>query len=75
MSFTIFGTGGRGMGVKVARNIFFLLLTYLRSVLIFIKQYSDSMCFLPFLAENYELYLLMFYLCEIDVRIPTSWSS
>ena len=35
---------GKGEGVKVTKYLF-LTLTYLRSVLIFIKQYSDSMCF------------------------------
>ena len=54
MSYTTFGTLGRG--VKV--TLFLLLLTDLRSVLIFIKQYSDSMCILPFSAENYESYLI-----------------
>ena len=41
MSYTTFGTWGRGM--KVTRNYCFL--TYLGLVLIIIKQYSDSMCF------------------------------
>ena len=37
----VFGEGG----MKVTRYKNVILLTYLRSVLIFIKQYSDSMCF------------------------------
>ena len=45
--------------MKVTRN--FILLTYLRSVFIFIKQYSDFMCFLLFVAENYESYLIYDY--------------
>ena len=36
--------GGR-RGVKVTRYYNIILLTYLRSELIFIKQYRDSMCF------------------------------
>ena len=36
----------------------FFLLPYLRSVLIFIKQYSDSMCFSSILAEKYESYII-----------------
>ena len=35
-----------------------ILFTYLRSTLIFIKQYSDSMCFSSILAWNYESYLI-----------------
>ena len=56
MSYMTFGTWGRGM--KVTQNYFFQVLTYLCSVLIFIKQYSDSMCFSSILAENYESYLI-----------------
>ena len=58
MSFTTFGTWGRGM--KVTRYSTVILLTYLRSVLhvIFNKQYSDYICFLQFLAENYKSYLI-----------------
>ena len=44
MSYTTIGTWGRGM--KVTRYQKAILLTYLLSVLIPIKQYSD----LPFLA-------------------------
>ena len=52
--------------------IFFLLLTYWRSVFIFIKQYSDSMCFSSILAENYESYLIY----GKKMMHPTSfWSS
>ena len=43
MSFTTFDTLGSGM--KVTRNDFFFNSTYLRSVLIFIKQYIDFMSF------------------------------
>ena len=49
--------GKEGEGEKIFfKNV--ILLTYVRSVLLFIKQYSDSMCFSPFLAENYESYLI-----------------
>ena len=42
---------GKG-GMKLTRNKYFLLLTYLRSVLVFITQYSNSMFFSSILAEN-----------------------
>ena len=44
MSYTTFGTRGEGgdEGDKISKCH---TLTYLRSVLISIKQYSDSMCF------------------------------
>ena len=68
MSYTTFGTWGRGMKVTRYQNV--ILLTYLRSVLIFIKQYSDSMSF----SSIFSLKLrLIPYLCEIDVRTPTSF--
>ena len=38
--------------------IFFKLLNYLRSVLIFIKHNSDPMCFSSILAQNYESYII-----------------
>ena len=37
-----------GKGIKVIRNQLFLLLTYMCSILIYIKHYSGPMCFLPF---------------------------
>ena len=43
MPYTTFGTWGGGMKVTRYENV--ILLTNLRSVLIFIEQYSDSMCF------------------------------
>ena len=64
-----FGTFGRGN----EDDKIFLLLTYLRSVLIFIKHYSDSMCLSSSLSSQLRI---ISYLCEIDVRTPTSfWSS
>ena len=62
------GGGWRWQDIKM---LYFL--TYLRSVLIFIKQYSDYMCF----SSIFSLQLwIVPYLCEIDVRTPTSfWSS
>ena len=63
MSYISFGTWGRGdEGDKILKCY---TLTYLRSVSIFIKQYSDSMCFssiFSFKLRNIP------YLCEIDVR-------
>ena len=47
----VLGEGGEG-----DTNICVLLLIYLRTVLIFIKQYSGSMCFSSILAESYESY-------------------
>ena len=56
----VFGEGG--MKVTSYQNV--IRLTYLRSVLIFIKQYSDSMCF----SSIFSLKLRIIpYLCEIDV--------
>ena len=70
-SYTIYSPWGRGM--KVTRNLKKILLTYLRSVLIFIKQYTDSMSFSSIFSWKLRI---IPYLCEIDVRIPTSfWSS
>ena len=53
--FWFLGKGDEGY----TKLLLFLLLTYLCSVFIFIKQYSDSLCFVPFLAENYESYALL----------------
>ena len=64
--------------MKVTRNKYiyiyiYLLLSYLLSVLIFIKQYSNSMWFSSIFS--WKLWIIP-YLCEIDVRTPTSfWSS
>ena len=56
MSYTTFGTVGRGdEGDKILKCY---TCDFLRSVLIFIKQYSDSMCCSSIVAENYELYLI-----------------
>ena len=64
----VLGEGGLGKGVEVTRNIYFLLLTYLRPVLIFIKQYSNSMCFSSIFSWKLRI---IHYLCEIDVHTPT----
>ena len=54
-------------GVKVTRNYVFSFELLIHLVLIFIKQYSDSMFFLPFFAAKLRI---IPYLCEIDVRSP-----
>ena len=41
----VLGEGGGGGGEGDTKLFFFLLLTYLRPVLIFINPYSDSMSF------------------------------
>ena len=65
MSYTTFGTWEGGWRWQDIH-------THLRSVLIFIKQYSDSMCF----SSIFSLKLRIIpYLCEIDVRTPTSFLS
>ena len=51
---------------------FFLLLTYLRSVLKFIKQYNDSMCFSSIFSWKLRI---IPYLFEIDIRTPISFLS
>ena len=63
----VLGEGG-GEGDKILKCYIFL-----RSLLIFIEQYSDSMCF----SSIFSLKLRIIpYLCEIDVRTPTFfWSS
>ena len=54
-------------GMKVTRYQNIILLTYLYSVLIFFKQYSNSMRF----SSIFSLKLRIIpYLCEIDVRTP-----
>ena len=56
MSCMTFCTWGRGMKVTIYQND--ILFTYLCSVLIFIKKYSNSIVlFFQFLAKNYESYL------------------
>ena len=63
---------GKGR-MMMTRYLNVLLLTYLRSVFIFIKQYSDSMCFASIVSLKLRI---IPYLCEKDVRTPTSfWSS
>ena len=54
MSYTTFGTWGKGDKGETILKYF--LLTFLRSVLIFIKQCSDPMCFPSILAEKCKLY-------------------
>ena len=73
MSYATFGTCGRGDKDEKILKCYSFKFTYLRSVLIFIKQYSDSMCF----SFIFSLKLRIIpYLCEIDVRNLTSfWSS
>ena len=71
MSYTTFGIWGRGdEGDNILKCYTFDLLC---SVLLFIKQYSDSMCF----SSIFSLKLRIIpYLCEMDLRTPTSfWSS
>ena len=46
--------------------------SYSRSALIFLKQYSDAMCFPSICSWGLRI---VPYLCEIDVRTPTSLSS
>ena len=69
--FWYLGKGGGGEGDKILKcyNTFDLFALSI----IFIKQYSDSMCFSS--ISSLKLRIIP-YLCEIDVRTPTSfWSS
>ena len=52
----IFVLGGRGD--KGEKYLIILLLTYLHTVIIFIIQYSDFMCFSSILAENYKAHFI-----------------
>ena len=69
--FWYLGKGG-GEGDKILKCYTFDFLSYLRSVLIFIKQYNDSMCFSTIYSLKFRI---IPYLCEIDIRTPTSFCS
>ena len=72
MSYTTFGTFGRG-GEGDKKYIFFTFDLFTLSIYIH-NTYSNSMRFSSIF--NWKKKRIIPYLCEIDVRTPTSvWSS
>ena len=61
MSFTTFGTWGRGGGEGDTKYLFLTFDLFTLSINIHLNNTVISCVFLPFLADNYESCLIMAY--------------